>query len=239
MQLDVALSLAELAELDLSGRSAVVIDVLRATTTITAALANGAAAVIPHAELDHCRAMRRTEPNLLLGGERGGRRPTDFNLGNSPAEYTSAAVEGRRIAFSTTNGTRALVGCTAAEAVWLGAFTNRTAVAETLLRDQRDTTLVCAGKLNLANLEDTACAGSIVESLLAADVTLTDRARIAWSVYDQHRGDINAMLAESDHGRLLVELGLGADIDLCANLDSCPTVGCYHDGEITSINRSV
>ena len=236
MQLDVALSLAELAELDLAGRSAVVIDVLRATTTITAALANGAAAVIPHAELDGCRAMRMIEPNLLLGGERGGLRPADFNLGNSPAEYTAERVAGRRVAFSTTNGTQALAGCHDASAIWLGAFTNRAAVAETLLGDGRDTTLVCAGKLRLANLEDTACAGAIVDSLLAANVTLTDRARIAWAVYDQHRSDIKAMLAESDHGRLLIDLGLGADIALCANLDTCPTVGRYLDGEITPVN---
>lgn len=234
MNLDVALSLAELAELDLSGRSAVVIDVLRATTTITAALANGAAAVIPHAELDHCRAMRTNEPSLLLGGERGGLRPADFDLGNSPAEYTADRIAGRRIAFSTTNGTRALAGCGEASAVWLAAFTNRAAVAETLLRNKRNTTLVCAGKLRLANLEDTACAGAIVDALLSADVTLTDRARVAWSVYDQHRGNIKAMLRESDHGRLLVDLGLGTDIDLCAQLDTCPTTGRYLDGEIAA-----
>jgi len=239
MNLDVALSLAELAKLNLAGCSAVVIDVLRATTTITAALVSGAAAVIPRARLKSCRAMRMIEPNLLLGGERGGRRPTDFNLGNSPREYTAERIAGRRIAFSTTNGTRALAGCHDAKAVWLAAFTNRAAVAETLLQNRRDTILVCAGKLRLANLEDTACAGAIVDSLLAADVTLTDRARVAWAVYDQHRDDIRAMLAESDHGRTLVDLGLGADIDLCANLDSCPTVGRYLDGEIAAINKIV
>ncbi len=234
MQLDVALSLAELAELDLSGRSAVVIDVLRATTTITAALSNGAAAVIPHAELDHCRATRKTEPSLLLGGERGGLRPADFDLGNSPAEYTADRIAGRRIAFSTTNGTRALAGCGEAAAVWLGAFTNRAAVAEMLLRNKRDTILVCAGKLHLANLEDTACAGAIVDSLRSVGVTLTDRARVAWAVYDQYRGDLRALLAESDHGRLLVDIGLGTDIDLCAELDTCHTVGHYREGEITA-----
>ncbi len=236
MNLDVALSLAELAKLDLTGRFAVVIDVLRATTTITSALTNGAAAVIPRARLKGCRAMRMIEPNLLLGGERGGRRPTDFNLGNSPREYTAERIAGRRIAFSTTNGTRALAGCHDARAVWIAAFTNCAAVARTLSRVGRNTTLVCAGKLRLANMEDTACAGAIVDSLHAAGVALSDRARIAWAVYDQHRSNIKTMLRGSSHGRKLIDLGLGADIDLCANLDSCPTVGRYLDGEITLTN---
>jgi len=229
----VVLGPGEWSSADLAGRVAVVIDVLRATTTVTTALANGAAAVIPFADLEECRAHREKEPDVLLGGEREGVRPPGYDLGNSPLEYTAERVFGRRIAYTTTNGTRALAACRGAEEVLLGALVNRRAIAERLASGGRDATLVCAGKNGRPNLEDTFCAGAIIDMLdrLSADgVDLSDRARIALAVF---RGqDAGSVLARCEHGRTLAGLGFGEDVDHCGRVDVVGAVGVLENGEI-------
>jgi len=233
LHLDTSLCPAELAGLELSGCVAVVIDVLRATTTITAALGTGAAAVIPLSTLDECRRLREREPGILLGGERGGLKPPDFDFGNSPEEYTALRVRGRRIAFSTTNGTRALLACGEAGLVLLGALVNRSAVARRLADAGRDIVLVCSAKHGRPNLEDSLCAGLIISALEEWDleVGLSDSARIARAVARCHRPEA-AVLADSDHGREMRGLGLDDDIRYCSRLDSSSVVGRWTGGEV-------
>ncbi|MBD3399190.1 MAG: 2-phosphosulfolactate phosphatase [Candidatus Coatesbacteria bacterium] len=232
-RIDAALCPAELAGLELSGRTAVVIDVLRATTTITTALEAGAAALIPRATLEECRARRREDPELLCGGERGGLKPADFELGNSPAAYTASAVRGRRIVFSTTNGTRALLACAAAETVLLGALINRAAVAGRLAADGRDVVLVCSAKHGRPNLEDSLCAGLIVRALeeRGLELELSDGARLVRAVAATYPPGYD-VLADTDHGREMLSLDLEADIRFCARLDTCRTVGRWTAGRI-------
>jgi 2-phosphosulfolactate phosphatase len=233
MRVDVLLGPGEWNNCDLAGRTAVVVDVLRATTTITAALAAGAEAVVPFSDLDECRAYREKEPAVLLGGERGGVRPPGFDLGNSPLEYTPERVAGRRIAYTTTNGTRALAACRGAEEVLLGALVNRRAVAQKLAAAGRDATIMCAGKRGGPNLEDTYCAGAIIyvlESLATDGVDLSDRSRIARAVFGD--GDAGAVLARCEHGRTLVGLGFGEDVEYCGRVDVLGTVGALEEGEI-------
>jgi 2-phosphosulfolactate phosphatase len=236
MRVDVALGPGEWESADFAGRVAVVIDVLRATTTVTAALANGAEAVIPFADLDECRAYKKRETDVLLGGEREGVKPEGFDLGNSPLEYTPEKVSGRRIAYTTTNGTRALAACREAGEIFLGALVNRRAAAERLTASRRDATLVCAGKRGAPNLEDTYCAGAIIymlESLAAGKVDLSDRARIALAVFrDPEAGSV---LARGEHGRALAGLGFSGDVDYCGRLDVVGTVGVLENGEIRSV----
>jgi len=231
--IDVTLCQAERAGIDLAGRVAVVVDVLRATTTVTTALSNGAAAIIPFADLDECRAYKTKEPGVLLGGERGGLKPEGFDFGNSPLEYTPERVEGRRIAYTTTNGTRALAACRGAEEIFLGALINRRAVTEMMAASGRDATVVCAGKRGGPNLEDTYCAGAIIgllESLTPDGVDLGDRARIARAVFRDP--DAGAVLERCEHGRTLDGLGFGEDVDYCGRLDVVGTVGVLENGEI-------
>jgi 2-phosphosulfolactate phosphatase len=232
LNIDVALGPGEWDGGEFAGRTAVVVDVLRATTTVTAALAAGAGAVIPFADLDECRAYKGKEPGVLLGGEREGVRPPGFDLGNSPLEYTPERVVGRRIAYTTTNGTRALAACRGASEILLGALVNRRTVAERLAAAGRDVTVVCAGKRGGANLEDTYCAGAIIELLesRAADgVELSDRARIARAVFrDREAG---AVVASCEHGRTLVGLGYGKDVEYCGRVDAVGTVGVLVDEE--------
>lgn len=153
---------------DLSESVAVVIDVLRASTTIVHALGHGAAAVIPCLEVDEARRIARENPEnkILLGGERQGRIIDGFDLDNSPLSYRSGTVAGRTIAFTTTNGTRALLRCSQAQAVYIGAFANLSAIVEELLRGDRDVHLVCAGTDGQLTAEDILFAGALADELL-------------------------------------------------------------------------
>ncbi|MFO0895901.1 MAG: 2-phosphosulfolactate phosphatase [Pirellulales bacterium] len=150
-------------ESELAGKTVVVIDVLRATTTITYALAAGAAQVIPCLEIEDARRTAAEFPRdqVLLGGERGGVRIEGFDLGNSPEEYSPEIVRGKSIVFTTTNGTRAMMRCRQAKRVLIGAVVNLSAVADAV-RDEENVHLVCAGTEGQVSCEDTLLAGVLV-----------------------------------------------------------------------------
>lgn len=219
-----------------AGGVAVVIDVLRASTTIVTALESGAVAVVPVADVD---AARRRAAALggaaLLGGERGGRPIAGFDLGNSPAEYTPGRVAGRTVVITTTNGTAALAACRGAREVLVGAIVNRSAVAAAARRFAADGAavhLVCAGTDGMVTEEDVLAAGAILE---AADVEgAGDRldapaaaALAAWRAVVA-RGALPAALGEAFRrargGANLVALGMASDLALAAALDTRRTV---------------
>jgi 2-phosphosulfolactate phosphatase len=177
MKIDAILSPAELPALagrDLRDIACVVFDVLRATSTIVTALHNGAKAVIPVAEISEALALRQKQPGVLLGGERDGVKIRagqtgggDFDLGNSPREYTPEKVRGKTIVSTTTNGTRALRACAGAQTVLAASFLNLTATAQFIRRLQpAQILLVCAGtRKNMAD-EDVLAAGALGEMLV-------------------------------------------------------------------------
>src|SRR5437868_11481713 len=174
--LEVILTPAEFGPLrqrDLSQTVCVVFDILRATTSMISALANGAEAIIPVAEISEALELRREHPDYLLAGERDGvriRSPLtggiDFDLGNSPREFTSERVQGRTIVMTTTNGTRALRACAGAKAVLIGSFLNLRATY-VWIQEQRPSNLiiVCSGTFNEPALEDILAAGAICERI--------------------------------------------------------------------------
>src|SRR5262249_9659060 len=133
----------ELLQRDLSGHTAVVIDVLRATSTEITALANGAEAIFPAATVEEARALKEKTPSLLLAGERHGLPPEGFDLGNSPREFTAEKVKGRKIVHTTTNGTLAWLACRNAAETLGAAFLNLNAVTERLRRKGGPVLLVC------------------------------------------------------------------------------------------------
>src|SRR3989339_400165 len=144
----------------LAGATVVVIDVLRASTTIIHALNAGAAEIIPCGEVEQARALAADFPReeVVLGGERGGLPIDGFDLGNSPSEYTPDRVAGRTIVFTTTNGTRAMMRCRKAGRVLIGAFVNASAVAEQLVGCER-ISLLCAGTEGEYSRDDILMAG--------------------------------------------------------------------------------
>jgi len=243
MSLDVALSPAALRPGDAEGCTVVVIDVLRATTTMAVALANGAEAVLPATSTEEARrvAGRLPRDRVLLVGERGGLAIAGFDLGNSPREMAPDAVRGRILVMTTTNGTRALAATAGAAAVYLGAAVNLALVVEATLPRWlagEDLRILCAGRDGEAGLDDAYAAGRLVEALLcrAGDPpppALGDGAAIALSVARHFGDDWVTPLTASAAGRELVGLGLAPDIQVAATEDGFPVLLTYADGRIT------
>jgi len=230
-QLDVYFLPALVEPADLAGRVAVVIDVLRATTTIVHALANGAAQVVPCLEVaeavERASSLARDEQagtHVLRGGERRGKQIPGFDLGNSPAEYGRDVVGGKTIAFTTTNGTRAMQRCRQARRVLIGAFVNFSAVCRELATEPQ-VALVCAGTDGQVTREDTLLAGAIVGDLVASGrYRLNDQAEIsadAWQTAVRGLTDrpLGLLLTDSRGGRNLIEIGQEDDIEIAAQID--------------------
>ena len=162
-----------LARTDLSQTTCVVFDILRATSSMITALANGAEQILPVASIDEALAAKAKYPDALLCGERDGLRitaaqtgGTEFDLGNSPREYTADVVTGQTLISTTTNGTRALRACANAERVLVASFLNLTATAEHLrTAPPKNLVLVCSGTYEEAALEDTLAAGALADLL--------------------------------------------------------------------------
>ncbi|MCC6354566.1 MAG: 2-phosphosulfolactate phosphatase [Verrucomicrobiae bacterium] len=211
---------AALADADLSRSLCVAIDVLRATSTMTVALAHGAAAIIPAAELDEARAVHASRPGALLCGERHGLPPEGFDLGNSPREFTRERVAGRTIVHTTTNGTRAVRACARAHETLLGCFLNIAAVADRIrarAHEVETLVLACAGTFEDFSMEDALFAGALVERL--------DGWHPVRSLWAGRTGDLETVLGRTRNGRRLKELALEEDIAFCAQTDSAPTLG--------------
>jgi 2-phosphosulfolactate phosphatase len=225
-----------LPELVESGRLegvVVVLDVLRASTTITQALAAGAASVVPCASVDEARRIAATHPggSTLLGGERGGTLIDGFDLDNSPASYTRDVVEGKTIVFTTTNGTRALKHAGSARRRLVGAFVNASFVIDLLLRESDCVHLLCAGTNGRISSEDVLCAGALAHGFRLATgqaaAAFDDQTQIAIRFYESCAADpvrFRTTMRTSYGGRNLHELGLEADIDIAAGWDLLPIV---------------
>jgi 2-phosphosulfolactate phosphatase len=206
----------------LSGGLAVVIDVLRATTTIVHALAAGARCVRPCVEVEEARALaaEMRVGRVLLGGERGGEPLPGFDLGNSPREYTGKVCKGNTVVLTTTNGTRALIRAVEAERTLVAAFVNYSAVCEQLRQDARPVHIVCAGADGEVSLEDTLLAGALVDSLSqACEVRLNDAARLAWDGFENHGRCLLGALQVGEGGAALRRLGYDDDIKAAAQVD--------------------
>lgn len=224
MRVDLAPTPRGLTPRALAGRVAVVIDVVRTSTTIVTALVHGAVGVIPAASTRAARERARALPadTVLLGGEREGERIPGFDLGNSPREYTPERVRGKTVIMTTSNGTRALLAAGAARATAVLGFVNLGAVTRWILAQREDLLIVCAGKSGGLALEDTVCGGLLIGRLreAGAELTLGDPARAAELLADRFHGDIRQVFEESEWGRALGRLGHGGDLELCARLDA-------------------
>jgi 2-phosphosulfolactate phosphatase len=243
VKLRVFLSPAELSAGAVLGHVVAVIDVLRASTSIATALANGARSVVPLESADlaiiHGKQFERSE--VLLAGEQKMQAITGFDLGNSPASFTSEAVAGRTIMLTTTNGTRSLTGLIGARDVVVASYVNHSAITAmlgTAVRGDTDISIVCAGDEGHFSLEDAACAGRYVRSLSQrkrSGIELNDAA-CACEIIDRKYGDnIAKIFRDSSHGKALAEAGFGEDLEFCAAVDSQPVVPIYQDRQITRL----
>ena len=229
MRVDVAFTPALLPPAALAGATALVIDVLRASTTMITALAHGCLAVVPVAEVEEARGRARGLPGALVAGERGGDPPAGFDLGNSPLEFTSERVAGRTIVFTTSNGTRALLAARPAAAVGVAGFVNLSAAADWALEQARDLVLVCAGELGARSVEDEACAGLLVDRVLGIEpgAVATPTAAAAAGVARLYAKDLIRLSHDAPHAQHLAAHGRGADVAACLALDTFVLVPTY------------
>ncbi|HHW42665.1 MAG TPA: 2-phosphosulfolactate phosphatase [Desulfotomaculum sp.] len=235
---------------DLAGRTAVVFDVLRATSTMATALTNGCRAVVPVVEVEEARQAAAMLENkgipVLLAGERGGRKVDGFPHGNSPLEFPPEVAAGKTLVLTTSNGTRALAAAArGARTVLAGSLLNARAVAGELLRLGQDITLICAGSEGRFSLEDTLAAGMVVlelvelisgnrpeeGSLKLLPLDLSDLTVTALHLARAYRDNPRAAFDHSRHGRRLAAMGLADDLDWCARLNVFPVVPVVKPGE--------
>jgi 2-phosphosulfolactate phosphatase len=205
-----------------SSPCAVIVDVLRATTTLTVALAHGARGVIPTATPDEALALRDSRPGTLACGERNGRIVPGFDLGNSPFEYTEERVHGRTLVFASTNGSLAMLAARGARRRVLAAFVNAAAVAQSVRRE-REVAIVCAGKIGGFSLEDAACAGLLIARLEPhGGVPHNAAARLARALAPLAAGEVRVLVEGASHARELRSMGAAyaRDLELCAGLDT-------------------
>lgn len=227
---------------DTTGRVIVIIDVLRASTSIAVALANDARAVIPFDSTDdvvtRAKAFDRSE--VRLAGERQMRPIPGFDLGNSPREFTREAVEGKTVLMTTTNGTAAIGTVQGARDVVIASYVNFSAVSAMLraaLRGGTDICIVCAGREKQFSLEDAACAGRYVHQISRrlSGVELNDAALAAMLIDRRYADNILRLFSASAHGRALSEAGFGEDLTMCAAIDSYPVIPLFQDRQITKL----
>lgn len=236
MDAEVFLTYSNVSEDDVQDRTVVVIDVLRACSTIVTALDRGARAVMP--VLDMAQAGKiagNLDPEVYrLGGEQGGEKIEGYDLGNSPHEYTRETVEGRDIILNTTNGTRALERAKEAEHLVAACFLNAARVVDFLQRAAEAVTIVCAGRQNRLALEDTLCAGLLLDRIWNGTEPdlVTDSAHTAFTLYDTDRADLQNALHSTNHAERLATQGHAEDLDYCFQLDALPVLPYYTENRL-------
>ncbi len=242
MRLDVFFGAHQVAPGDTAGRVVAIIDVLRASTSIAVALANGARAVVPldTSEEVVTRAKTFARSEVRLAGEQKMLPIPGFDLGNSPREFTAEAVEGKTVLICTTNGTRAVTAVQGARDVVIASYVNFTAVLTMLrmaLNGGAELAIICAGRNRQFSLEDAACAGRYVHELTRrlTSVELNDAALAASLIDRKYGDDLSGLFLASGHGRALREAGFGEDLPACAAIDSHAVVPIYSERQITKL----
>lgn len=228
------------SELELKDKNVVVTDVLRTSTSMITGLANGAKEVIPTESIAAAGIIgRNSQATALLCGEKNAKPIEGFNLGNSIKEYSEEVVKGKSLIFSSTNGTPALVKSKFTQTCIVLGFVNITRVTEYLNTLDNDFIILCAGKSGEFSLEDTVCAGMLINMLSKMagrnHYWLTDSALGASKLYTTYKKDLLHMLKESEHGRFLMSLGFEDDLNACARVDVYNILPVQRHGVIKSI----
>jgi len=241
MKLDVVFTPAGLTPPDVQGRTVFVIDILRATTAMCAALNHGAKALIPVGSTEEALRLAQTigSADVLLAGEKNCVRIAGFQLGNSPLEMTEDAVRGKTLVVTTTNGTKALLAAQGSAAVYAACAANLTTAAEKgreALEKDDDLLIVCAGRDGAFSLDDAYCAGRLVAAVLESGKPrrgMNDAAIASLDLVRRYGERWERPLSYSRAGRELIRLGFRADVLDAARLDAYPVLPHFHERRVT------
>lgn len=215
--IDVCLTPELLHLYQIEDKTVVVVDILRATSCMTTAIAHGVESIVPVATIEECQAWQ--QKGLLAAAERGGEKIDGFDFGNSPFSYMDHGLKGKRIAITTTNGTQAIHKSQKAKKLIVGSFLNLSAVVNFLNQQHNDILVVCAGWKGKFNLEDTIFAGAVADRLTAQFTAACDSTLAAISLYHAAKKELAGFLSNSSHVQRLAKLGIQKDVEFCLQED--------------------
>ena len=221
----------------LEDKLVIVIDVLRATSTMVTALANGCQSIIPVLSPEDAIERRLTLPGSLLGGERYVLPIEGFDLGNSPFDYVPEKVGGKKVIITTRNGTRAIRDASAAPKIWMACFLNMQSVILAVLRqfEQSDklqgVVVFCAGTEERFDLSDTLCAGMLIDGL-GSNVTLNDLGEASRMLFRSSGNFLVDKIRDSVHGKKLIASGFERDVVYCSTQNILPIIPVFQEGEV-------
>ncbi len=231
--IDVCLSPDLMHLFDVKDKVVVVADILRATSCMVTAFAHGIESIKPYADLESCRASKTADN--FIAGERNGEKVEGFDLGNSPFEYMEPSLQGKAINMTTTNGTQAIEKSKGAGVIAIGAFLNLSALAEFIIKEDRDLIIVCAGWKGRVNLEDTLFAGALAHLLKSKFNFACDAPMLAEAVYLQSKNDLVAAVSGSSHVQRLNRLNIHKDIAFCLTPDQYNIVPVMREASLSVI----
>lgn len=235
MKINTLLSPLNVEELYFTNKTTVVIDVLRATTTIINALNNGAKEIIPVGSIEFAMKVSGDtfSGQTLLAGERNTKKIEGFSLGNSPSEYSSEIVRGKSIVLFTTNGSKAIVKAKYSSTLLISSFLNADSIAKHI-SDNSDIVILCSGNNGLFSFEDSVCAGFLISEIkrLKTDVILDDASKTCLFLYKKNSKRLEKMLMETEHGEKLISQGFKEDLKFAAKIKSIDVIPIYEAGSI-------
>ena len=238
--IDVFFSVQAFQEEDLRGKSAVIIDILRATSSMTTAISNGAKKIIPVEDMSDAVKIAHTMDtnDYLLCGEKNGVKIEGYHLGNSPLEYTPEVIQDKTLIFNTTNGTKAIKKANLANSIYLGAFLNQQSILDALAEHDDEVVLICSGWRGRLALEDTLFAGSLLYHLFDGKLPqkTKDGVKIAFGLFEKFMDNIEDTIGGSDHAHRLNKLVPENDIPFCCKVNKFDVLPGMRDGLITDLN---
>ena len=222
---------------EVKGKIAVVIDVLRAGSTIITALENGAKGIRAVEDMaEASQIAQHLDPaGFLLCGERSGKKIEGYHLGNSPFEYQTDKIKKKTLIFNTTNGTTALSRASVASEVIVGAFLNASAICDYIKSQNKPVVIICSGYKNRMSFEDLLCAGLFIHRLCDGNLPdeATDGARIAFALFEKFGQNVEVSIAGSNHAQRLRDIGFEKDIAYCASIDTTTKIPKMDEGIIS------
>ena len=226
---DVCLTHQQLENYDHREKVVVVIDVLRATSTMNTLLFNGVNSVTPVETLEECMSLRNE--GFIIMAERMGKKVNGFDYGNSPSKISRENFEGREVAIATSNGTKAIVKTKGSHITIIGSFLNIGSISEYINSKDKDTILLCSGWKGSTNLEDTLCAGAVISKLSNHEI-ISDSGYIAKKLFKKSGSDILTTMKESSHAKRLSGYDNNIDIEFCSQIDSQPIISVFEEGKL-------
>jgi 2-phosphosulfolactate phosphatase len=223
LDLDVILTAQSVTDQQVEGRTIVVIDVLRATSSMITAFTNGARAIVPVSSLEEAEQWQQqlNTEECVLCGEKDGLKITGYQLGNSPQEFSKEAVANKVVIMNTTNGTKAISNARNADTILIGSLLNVQSVIDTVVQKGLALTIICSGWKERLSLEDMLCAGLMIDRLIhTGQCSLTnDYSKITHATYKQHEVQLAKAISESSHALRLKAIAPAKDFEYCSQVD--------------------